>query len=102
VACVAEKIKLGVPRIASPCLPDGKNALAPPVSWQMSKWKGLPCWLLALDVVWPHHSWLPWTGHMSVTFTTMEWKGPVNWAQCQLSSGRHIWPSTYRGRVRVG
>jgi len=60
----------------APC-PDGKNALAPPVSSQISKWKGAENELVSSAVVWPQNCWLPETGHMSVTFTTMLWNGPV-------------------------
>ena len=37
----------------------------------------VPCWLVGLLWVCPHHSWLPWIGQRSVTFTTMVLKGPV-------------------------
>ena len=39
-------------------------------------WTGAPCWLFALLRDWPHHSWLPCTGHRSVTLTMMVLNGP--------------------------
>ena len=76
--------------------PEGKNCAEPPVSSQISKlcpssahspdhqlnknthWNGISCSFVGLLVVWPQNSWLPCTGHKSVTFTTIVWpNGPL-------------------------
>ena len=81
--------------VSAPC-PEGKNFAEPPVSSQISKlcpssarssghqtnknthWNGIPCSFVGLLVVWLQNSWLPCTGHMSVTFTTIDWpNGPL-------------------------
>jgi hypothetical protein len=60
----------------APC-PLGKNTAAPPVSSQMSKWTGAPNWFVGEDCDCPHHASLLGAGQRSVTFTMIDWKGPV-------------------------